>query len=153
MENKIAAKPYKSVVPVSNNKPYITAVVIMAFAAIAGVVTVQVLRPELDNTNIIIEIFGFATAITTGIISTMKSQETHVAVNHRLDEWMEKSEALALARGIEEGAVQANARTDMLAAQATSTDIADIKTVVEKTLTDTGKLRKLAEAEAKKTKS
>lgn len=106
----------KSVVEPSSSAPFIWSIVVMATIVISGVVFLQTSHPEIDNTATMVQIFGFAGAIATGLFAAMKSAETHRSVNSRLDEWMRNAEMAAEAKGISEGRDAANLRTDELAA-------------------------------------
>lgn len=92
--------------PVSSKTPYIAASVIMALLGVVAFLGIVFLRPNDDNVMLITVILGFLTTITTGILAYMKSQETHVSVNSRMDEWRKESSlaiAKAHAAGIKEG--------------------------------------------------
>jgi hypothetical protein len=110
----------QSVVPAPNNVPYLIAVVAMMMVGVAGVVTVEVLRPTADNLALNASILGFLAPTTLSLLAFMKSQETHLSVNSRLDAFMANARMAAHAQGINEGRQQgrdaANERTDTLAA-------------------------------------
>lgn len=84
----------------SSNVPYLVAVVIMTLLALGAVLAVLVLRPGQDNTQLIATIVGFCVPTTTAILAFMKSQETHLAVNSRLDSFMKQHADSARAEGV-----------------------------------------------------
>lgn len=98
----------------ANNIPYVVAVSVMVVAGIVGATVIIVLRPNVDNTLIITALFGFLTSSTLSLLSFMKSQETHLSVNSRLDGEIQNAAAAAQAKGVQEGVAQANQRTDIL---------------------------------------
>jgi hypothetical protein len=102
-----------------NNTPYVVAVVTMMFIAVVGSAIITVVEPKQDNTVIIAAIFGFLTPTTLSLLAFMKSQETHLSVNSRLDAFMKTAQDVALGKGLMEGRIQgkkeANERTDELA--------------------------------------
>ncbi len=100
--------------PPTSNAPYIIAIVIMAIGAIIGSVAIEVLRPNQDNSTLIGLIFGFLTPTTVSILTFMKSQETHSAVNGRLTNFIDTATSAATAQGILRGTQEANIRTDQL---------------------------------------
>lgn len=97
------------------NSFYLLSVVAMVLISVAAVVLISIFSPGPDNTAIIVAIFGFTTA-TFSILTWLKSQETHLSVNSRMDEYKKNIEELSLAigvkEGIKEGIRQANERTD-----------------------------------------
>jgi len=89
------------------NFQYIVAVVAMGLFGVAGAVLITVLRPGADNSSTIIMIFGFLAPTTLSLLSFMKSQETHLSVNSRLDGFMRNASLAARAQGREEGRTSA----------------------------------------------
>jgi hypothetical protein len=116
-EKKEGAKEdkVKYTVPHNRNTPYIIAVIVMALFGVAGVTVIGALRPEDDIVIIGAMVFGFITPTTLSLLSFMKSQETHLSVNSRLDQFMENARVAAHGVGLEEGRAEANRRTDELA--------------------------------------
>ncbi len=108
-----------SVVTPANNLPYIVAVALMAVVAVLSVVAVIAVRPMEDNSVLIATILGFITTTTASLLAFMKSQETHLSVNSRLDAFMRNAALAAHIQGIVDGRTQgrqeADARTDALA--------------------------------------
>lgn len=111
----MTAKPAPTVVHPANNAPYLVAVVLMVLIAISGVVLIVIFRPDADILIVFSGVFGFLTPTTLSLLAFMKSQETHLSVNSRLDEFIQNAEAAAEERGKRMGRETANARTDMLA--------------------------------------
>ncbi len=108
-----------SVVRAPNNTPYIVAVVLMAALGITGVVLVALLYRDMDRVVVMGLIGGFVAPTTLSLLAFMKSQETHLSVNSRLDAFMANAVKAAHAEGQSEGRKEgrdaANARTDQLA--------------------------------------
>lgn len=98
----------------SSNVPYILAVVIMMTLAITGSVSLLIFRPEQDNSSTIGLIFGFLSTTTLSLLAFMKSQETHLSVNSRLDQFIESAKKIARAEGSIEGRLASEKRTDEL---------------------------------------
>lgn len=90
------------------------AIVSVLLIGVAGVVLVTILRPDLDPLAISAVIFGFLTPTTLSLMSYLKSQETHLAVNSRLDEFIRNASAAAKAVGQEAGRKESEARADEL---------------------------------------
>lgn len=94
------------------------AIVAVLLIGVTGVVIISVLRPDLDPLAVSAVIFGFLTPTTLSLMSYLKAQETHLAVNSRLDEFIKNAAAAALAAGQEAGRKESEARTDELNRQA-----------------------------------
>ena len=58
------------------------------------------LRPTSDPLIVITAVSGFIASTGAGVLSMMKSQETHVAVNSRMDQWMDAQSNIAHAQGV-----------------------------------------------------
>lgn len=113
----------ETIVPAPNNLKYILAVLFMMSLGVVSTVVLVVARPEnKDNILVIGTIIGFLAPTTLSLLSYMKSQETHLSVNSRLDAFMSQarlaSRAEGLSEGRKEGRDSANQRTDELAATA-----------------------------------
>jgi hypothetical protein len=85
-----------------DNRSYIVAVLIMSLLGIGAIICITVLRPEKDNTNLISSTIGFLAPTTMALLAFMKSQETHKAVNSRLDAFIKAASDLAHAQGIDD---------------------------------------------------
>lgn len=94
------------------------AIVAVLLIGVAGVVVISVLRPDLDPLAVSAVIFGFLTPSTLSLMSYLKAQETHLAVNSRLEEFIRNATKAAQAVGQEAGRKESEARTDELARQA-----------------------------------
>jgi hypothetical protein len=107
--------------PVPNNVPYIIAVVVMAVIGVVAVVAITIARPDKDNTAVYAIIFSSLTPTTLALLAFMKSQETHLAVNSRLDQFIENADRAARSEGElvgrAAGRESANERTDVLKRQ------------------------------------
>lgn len=116
-----------SVVPPPNNLPYIWAVVAMMFLGVGAIAAVSIFRPVEDNTVVITTIVGFIAPTTLSLLAFMKSQETHLSVNSRLDAFMASARAAAHAQGITQGRLEgramADARTDALKRHAEDAEV------------------------------
>ena len=102
----------------ASNTQYILAVVIMFLVGVIGVVLISLFNKTQDLGVVITAVFGLLTPTTLSLLSFMKSQETHLSVNSRLDGFIKNAQVAALltgrAQGIVQGTDTANARTDML---------------------------------------
>jgi len=112
--------PTKSVIPIPNNTPYIIAVVIMVSIGVGGIILIWLARPEaMDNMLITAAVFTFIGPTTLSLLAFMKSQETHLSVNSRLDAFMSNAVKAARSEGLIQGKIEGNiesdARTDSLA--------------------------------------
>lgn len=115
----------RTIVMPPNNTPYIIAVVAMMTLGVIGVVAIVVFRPTAtDNMLVITALVGFLTPTTVSLLAFMKAQETHMAVNSRLDAWLaaatESAHAKGMDEGRKEGQIAADARTDTLADKSTN---------------------------------
>ncbi len=124
----------QTIVPPPNNTPYIVAVVLMMFLGVSAVSAIAILRPDKDNTTLITTIVGFIAPTTLSLLAFMKAQETHLSVNSRLDAFIGNAKLASRAQGLDEGRIQgrleANERTDALAASAPAVQTpADVKLV------------------------
>lgn len=79
--------------------PYIIAIIVMSLIAVVAVLMISMMRPDADNTILIATILGFTATMTTSIMSLLKSQETHVSVNSRMDQWKEDVTTMLRAEG------------------------------------------------------
>lgn len=101
-----------------NSVPYLLAVVIMAIVTMAAITIIAVARTGEDNATLYAMIIGFATTTTAAVLAFMKSQETHLSVNSRLDQFIRNADRSARAEGELAGRAAgrelADARTDQL---------------------------------------
>lgn len=82
------------------NLPYVIAVVAMAGLGVFGVVLITLLRPDKDNALLIASVLGFLTPTLMALLAFMKSQETKLLVNGRLDAMMESAKTAAFHEGV-----------------------------------------------------
>lgn len=100
---------------INTNLSYIRAVIIMVLLGCFMALVIVLVRPDKDNVEIIASIFGLLTPTTLSLLAFMKSQETHLSVNSRLDDFISEASTSAKAQGIIEGRNEANERNDKLA--------------------------------------
>ena len=87
----------------SSNTPYLIAVIIMAILTTTTIIVLIMRRPDLDNTELITKVIGFSMPTTLSLLAYMKSQQTHLSVNSRLDDFIQNAQDSSLMRGIEQG--------------------------------------------------
>ena len=104
-------------VPANSNLPYLIVIVVMATIGIAGTLAILVLRPEADNASLYVAIAGFVCPTMAAMLAFIKTQETHLLVNSRMDEFKKllainaaTAEILAQERGIKQGLQQGSAK-------------------------------------------
>ncbi len=106
----------------ASNLQYVVAVVVMMMMGVISTTILVITRPDnKDNLLVIGLIIGFLAPTTLSLLALMKSQETHLSVNSRLDAFMANAKSAAYAKGVtdgrSEGRDSANARTDALSGQ------------------------------------
>ncbi len=108
----------KNALPVPNNVPYIMAVVTMIVVVIIAVTLIAVIRPDKDNSSLYVLILGSIGPTTISLLAFMKSQETHLSVNSRLEQFIRNADRAARAEGEivghAAGMASADRRTDTL---------------------------------------
>jgi hypothetical protein len=87
----------------SSNWQYLVTVAFMAALGTIGVLVVTALRPTQDNSMLITTIIGFLSTTTGVILTFLKTQETHLSVNSRLDAFMASARQVGHMEGAEEG--------------------------------------------------
>lgn len=118
------------------NISYLLVIVSMFLIAVSSSVVLEVLRPEKDNSALIIQIFGFLSIATPSVLgfiearkgtaeaikSTEKAEEskqaakeTYVLFNGHMTELMKFAKQASFAEGEKKGKKDADARTDQLA--------------------------------------
>ena len=100
-----------TIVQPPSNIPYLVAIVIMLLMALGSVMGILLIRPGQDNTQLIATVVGMMVPTIAAILAFMKSQETHLSVNSRLDAFMAEHAASADAKGFARGVEQTNAQT------------------------------------------
>lgn len=104
-------------IPPPRNLQYVVAVVVMSGLGIVSVLAITLMKPEQDNTVIIASVFGFLLPTTMALLAFMKSQETHLSVNSRLEAFINEARELARAEGMVAGREAAERREDRVAQQ------------------------------------
>lgn len=113
-------KRVKSGQPIqTSNTTYLIAIVVMVLIGIGGISLIVSLRPDTDFLIVSAAVFGFITPTTLALMTFLKAQEasnqareTHLAVNSRLDSFIENAKLAAKAEGKDEGREAANVRND-----------------------------------------
>lgn len=106
-----------TIVQPPSNLPYVVAAVVMSLIGATFVVGITYLRPTQDNAVLIATVLGFLAPTTMGLMAFMKSQETHLSVNSRLDAFIRNARIAAHAIGRAEG-VSEGLTTAKIAARA-----------------------------------
>lgn len=102
------------VIPKPDNASYMIAIVVMTIIGIIATTVISVLRPLQDNIPLITLLLGNIASVTVALLAYMKSQETHLSVNSRLDGFIKNAQEASKAQGVVEGQQMANERTDSL---------------------------------------
>lgn len=113
--------------PRNGTSAYLITIFGMTLLGVSAVIAVFLMRPDKDNTAIIVSILGFIGPTLAAILAYFKAQETHLVVNSRMDEFkrgLQEAARLAVAAaraegvivGKEAGVAAADARTDQLTA-------------------------------------
>lgn len=98
----------------TSNIPYLVAIVFMTMLGVGGTITVILLRPNADNAALFASIAGFVAPTTMALLAFLKTQETHVLVDGRMDEFKSllaanaaAAESIARAQGVQQGLITA----------------------------------------------
>ena len=83
--------------------PYVIVVAMMMGVALMVILAITWLRPDEDNAILVGMVLGFATTTTAAIFVFLKSQETHLLFNSRMDEMMHNVSEVARLRGEKTG--------------------------------------------------
>lgn len=86
-----------------SNTPYIVAVVTILAIAFALIFGILLIRPNVDPTILISLVLTSLAPTIAAVFALIKAQETHLAVNSRLDEWITTANKNAKNEGIAEG--------------------------------------------------
>jgi|ERR1700722_1700083 len=89
--------------PITDKPAYLLTVILLAMIGAILIGTILTLRPAADPLLIITAVSGFVASIGAGVLSYMKSQETHMLVNSRMDEWMAAQDKVSRAEGVVQG--------------------------------------------------
>ncbi len=100
-------------------RPYVWAAVIIVLTGALMVLAILMLRPLSDPVDIITRVGGYVAATVGGVLAFMKSQETHLSVNGRLDAFMQEHGQAKLQEGLLKGAAieQSRAAAEQAAIQ------------------------------------
>lgn len=82
---------------------YLIAIAAVSIIGVIAAIVITVARPNTDNTLLIASIFGFLLPTLMALLALMKTQETHVAVNSRMDELLKITRTASRAEGVLEG--------------------------------------------------
>lgn len=93
-----------------SNTPYLIAVVVMVLIGVVAVLSIVLLRPDSDNSQLIATVLSMIVPTTAAILALMKSQETHLTVNSQLAQWKLDFADLKRAEGEKEGISMEQAR-------------------------------------------
>lgn len=92
----------ESPVRAQSNMPYVVAVLVMSLLGVGAIIGITLMRPDKDNTTVIASLVGFLAPTTMALLAFMKSQETHKAVNGRMDKFIKAAVAFAYTQGADE---------------------------------------------------
>jgi hypothetical protein len=98
--------------PASSNAPYILAVVILTALAAILVITILWLRPKTDALDAVAQVAKGLAPTIAGVMAYLKSQETHLSVNSRLDAFIRENAKVAHREGQLQGIADERARRD-----------------------------------------
>jgi hypothetical protein len=98
----------------ASNIPYVIAVVVMVLIGVVSILTVVILRPEKDNSQLIATIVSLIVPTTAAILALMKAQETHITVNSQLSQWKVDYANLMRAQGGVEATVKEQDRVALM---------------------------------------
>ena len=90
--------------------PYVWAVVIMTLIGGMLVIGILYLRPQSDPLDVLAQVMKGLAPTTAGVLAFMKSQETHLSVNSRLDAFMAEHGKASHAEGVIQGAADEQSR-------------------------------------------
>lgn len=90
--------------------PYVIVIALMSGVGLFVILLITWLRPDSDNTALIVMIMGFVTTTTAAIFVFLKSQETHLLFNSRMDEMMRNVEEVARLKGEKAGRDEAESK-------------------------------------------
>lgn len=97
------AEVHHPIIAPPNNTPYLVAIVAMVGLTLACIVITLVFYHGPDTMQIIGMIVGASAPTTLALLAFLKSQETHLSVNSRLDEFKRAIEESSRAKGEKEG--------------------------------------------------
>lgn len=106
--------------PHSDKPTYVWAVVILVLIGALLVMGILYLRPESDPLDVMGDVLKGLAPTIAAVLAFLKSQETHLSVNGRLDAFLAEHAKVARAEGIAQGVAEEQAR---VAAQGAPTPI------------------------------
>lgn len=92
----------RSVPPMRSATFYITLIIGLSGLAVLAVLLVLALRPEDDNTPVIVGVFGFVGPMIAAVLAAMV-RDVHTVINSRMDALLAATERAASAEGRAEG--------------------------------------------------
>lgn len=98
----------------SANRFYLLTIVAMTLTAFGLIMGIVYLRPESDILLVLGAVSAIIAPTTLSLLALMKSQETHLSVNSRLDSFIKSELKASKDAAILEGMKLADARTDDL---------------------------------------
>ena len=109
--------PVPSPVAPTNTKQYVVAALLMAALELIGILLVIMLVLPNERLAMIGTVIGTLTPTSAAILVLMKAQETHKAVNGRLDGIIRSERAISYLQGHEAGRLAAQLQAAAQAAQ------------------------------------
>jgi len=113
----------------ASNVPYLIAVVVMVMIGVIAILTIVLMRPTADNTQLIATLVGMIVPTTAAILALMKSQETHLTVNSQLAQWKLDFAALQRSEGAREGIASEQERVAELRKTAAAQRLTEVSIV------------------------
>lgn len=90
--------------------PYVIVIALMSGLGLLVILAITWLRPTSDNSILIGLVLGFVTTTTAAIFVFLKSQETHLLFNSRMDEMMRNVAEVARLKGEKAGRDEAESK-------------------------------------------
>ena len=110
-------KPPISPLPSPSLAPYVWSVVVLVLIGAILVLGIIAIHPQSDPIDVMGQVAKGLAPTIVGVFAFLKSQEvkavsesTHVAVNSRLDAWMEANTQISKAVGVVQGIAEEKAR-------------------------------------------
>lgn len=94
----------------SPKSPYVWAVVVLTLIGALLVTAILLIRPQADAMDVIGKVLTGLTPTIMGTLAYLKSQETHLMVNSRLDAFITAQAQLARSQGQIQGVADEQAR-------------------------------------------
>jgi hypothetical protein len=90
-------------IPSGSEGKYIWAFVVITLLSFALIILTLLVRPNYDPVDVIIQISKMMVPTMAGVAAYLKSEETHIMINSRLDEFIKNSNLVARAEGAAQG--------------------------------------------------